>query len=396
MTNDNVDIIIRGAGLSGISLLLALTEQGYSGNVLVVEKRAKPETQKTWCFWGEQNISSSLHNLIKRRWFSWSFSNGCQEHHHCTQSNEHAYCCLQAEDFYRYAFDKLKGLPTIEWLWNTDSELIDSVGANAHADAHADTQASANSVELALNGRRVSAAFGFDSACGVSLPEGNTINQYFVGAWVKTSTQSFNAKKAALMSNMTADESCFEFTYILPFDSDYALIELTRFSMRDESLADMQSACEKIVNNGDYGNDVVIEKWEKGVLPMDTRIAPVKVGNWNSIGARGNMIRASSGYAFLTIQRWAEKTAQSLCSENKLSLAKPISPLYSALDSLFLKVMRKNMALSPTLFNAMAKNVGADVFARFMTENATFSDVLSIIKAMPIRPFVKALFTPEH
>ena len=66
------------------------------------------------------------------------------------------------------------------------------------------------------------------------------------------------------------------------------------------------------------------------------------------------------------------------------------------LEFLFLKVMRKNMALSPTLFNAMAKNVGADVFARFMTEKATFSDVLSIIKAMPIRPFVKALFTPEH
>lgn len=384
MTSNNVDIIIRGAGLSGISLLLALIEQGYSGSVLVVEKRAEPETQKTWCFWGEENISSSLHHLIKRRWFSWSFSGDGQEYHHCTQSSEHAYCCLQAEDFYQYAFEKLKGLPTIEWLWNTDSELIDTVDANA------------NNVELALKGRRVSASFGFDSACGISLPEGNTINQYFVGAWVKTSPQSFNAKKVALMSNMTADESCFEFTYILPFNSDYALIELTRFSMRDESLADMQSACEDIVNSGDYGNDVVIEKWEKGVLPMDTRIAPVKVGNWNCIGARGSMIRASSGYAFLTIQRWAQKTAQSLCSENKLSLAKPISPIYSALDSLFLKVMRKNMALSPTLFSSMAKNVNADVFARFMTEKATFSDVLSIIKAMPIRPFVKALFTPEH
>lgn len=384
MTSNNVDIIIRGAGLSGISLLLALIEQGYSGSVLVVEKRAEPETQKTWCFWGEENISSSLHHLIKRRWFSWSFSGDGQEYHHCTQSSEHAYCCLQAEDFYQYAFEKLKGLPTIEWLWNTDSELIDTVDANA------------NNVELALKGRRVSASFGFDSACGISLPEGNTINQYFVGAWVKTSPQSFNAKKVALMSNMTADESCFEFTYILPFNSDYALIELTRFSMRDESLADMQSACEDIVNSGDYGNDVVIKKWEKGVLPMDTRIAPVKVGNWNCIGARGSMIRASSGYAFLTIQRWAQKTAQSLCSENKLSLAKPISPIYSALDFLFLKVMRKNMALSPTLFSSMAKNVNAVVFARFMTEKATFSDVLSIIKAMPIRPFVKALFTPEH
>jgi len=394
MTNDNVDIIIRGAGLSGISLLLALIEQGYSGKVLVVEKRAKPETQKTWCFWGEHNISSSLRHLIKRRWHTWSFSDDVEEYHHLTQANDHAYCCLKAEDFYQYAFEKCKGLPRIEWLWNTDSKLIDAVDANAHADA--DAHASGNGVELALKGRRVSASFGFDSACGISLPGGNTINQYFVGAWVKTSMHSFNTKNATLMQNMTADESSFEFTYILPFDSNYALIELTRFSMRDESLAEMQAACVKKVNNGEYGNDVVIEKWEKGVLPMDTRIAPVNVGNWNNIGARGGMIRASSGYAFLTIQRWAQKTALSLCSENKLYLASPISPLYSALDSLFLKVMRKNMALSPTLFKAMAENVSAETFARFMTESATFSDMLSIIKAMPTQPFLKALFTPER
>lgn len=49
MNADRVDIIIRGAGLAGTSLMLALVEQGYTGKILVVDKLPKPDTQKTWC-----------------------------------------------------------------------------------------------------------------------------------------------------------------------------------------------------------------------------------------------------------------------------------------------------------------------------------------------------------
>ncbi|AUC88086.1 hypothetical protein CW735_07690 [Alteromonas sp. MB-3u-76] len=416
MNADRVDIIIRGAGLAGTSLMLALVEQGYTGKILVVDKLPKPDTQKTWCFWGDQNLPDSLRALIAKRWLTWSFSSDDEEFEHKTSSLDESYCCIKAEDFYQYALSKLTKTSNIEWHWNTDCEQLDS-----------DDTAYEEGVAIMLNGKRVSADLGFDSAGQCTAPDAalnkvpnkapNTsiINQYFSGAWVTSASPIFDSNNAALMKNMVADNHCFEFTYILPFNAHSALIELTRFSTRQESLSDMQSACEQIIADGKYGTNIstetTIERWEKGVLPMDTRIKPVKVGNWESIGVKGNMIRASSGYAFMIIQRWAKYAAavignNAIHCENsgakdthrqQIVFTKSAVPsLYTKLDSVFLKVMRNDMARAPQLFSAMAQHIEAGAFARFMSESASFKDMLAMINAMPKRPFLRALITPEH
>ena len=58
--------------------------------------------------------------------------------------------------------------------------------------------------------------------------------------------------------------------------------------------------------------------------------------------------------------------------------------------------MRNDMARAPQLFSAMAQHIEAGAFARFMSESASFKDMLAMINAMPKRPFLRALITPEH
>ena len=45
------DIIIAGAGMSGLSLAWYLAKGGYKGKVLLTDKSFAPHNTKTWCFW---------------------------------------------------------------------------------------------------------------------------------------------------------------------------------------------------------------------------------------------------------------------------------------------------------------------------------------------------------
>ena len=44
------DIIIAGAGLSGLSLAWYLIKEKYSGQILLIDKSFAPTNHKTWCF----------------------------------------------------------------------------------------------------------------------------------------------------------------------------------------------------------------------------------------------------------------------------------------------------------------------------------------------------------
>lgn len=63
------------------------------------------------------------------------------------------------------------------------------------------------------------------------------------------------------------------------------------------------------------------------------------------------------------------------------------------MDTLMIRVLRDDMRIGVTIFEQMFKKVKARRFARFMTEQATATDVISVISAMPKRAFLRALFS---
>ena len=70
----------------------------------------------------------------------------------------------------------------------------------------------------------------------------------------------------------------------------------------------------------------------------------------------------------------------------------PIKNRYRWMDKIFLRVLVRHMDIAPALFLRLLEKTDSDQFTRFMTEQASYRDLLAIIKAMPKRPFINALF----
>lgn len=374
------DIIVRGAGLAGLSLALALVHARYKGNIFIFDKAPSPMDNKTWCFWGSASIPEYLQTLIAKTWSSWTLSDLSSRCKHTSYSKHHDYCCIRASDFFSYAIRTLSRHKNVTLVWGVESA---SVGTSVRG------------VVANVNNELITARYGFDSTYNVEPPLYKTINQYFTGAWVSSELPIFEDSTVKLMDNMSSDAEKLEFTYVLPISPYEGLIELTRFSLAIESLDAMQRKTSAVLINI-VGHDGFQEnRWERGVLPMDTRLKSTELGNWHNIGINGGMIRASSGYAFQTIQRVSRDTAKAIVEGNFKKCGKGYQGYYQILDSIFLKVLRQNMQQSPSLFLSMASNTDAKTFSRFMIEQASIFDVARVIRAMPKLPFLKAILVPE-
>jgi lycopene beta-cyclase len=110
-------------------------------------------------------------------------------------------------------------------------------------------------------------------------------------------------------------------------------------------------------------------------------------------GITGGAMRASTGYSFLSSQRWAVACANELKHKKSLSAYTPVTLIYQKMDALMLRIIRKDPSIGVTIFSRMFTKVSAERFVRFMTEKATITDFIVVIWAMPKRIFLTALLT---
>ncbi|MGK0381490.1 MAG: lycopene beta-cyclase, partial [Flavobacteriales bacterium] len=207
-----------------------------------------------------------------------------------------------------------------------------------------------------------------------------------------------------LMQQLTSSELGIEFIYILPFSANHALVEFTCFSPciveRSVLQARLKSRMHEIIGSQRYK----VERKECAVLPMYCINENINNKNKHLIyaGISGGAMRASTGYSFLACQRWAKQCATELkskpllselsASSTSLSSFSPIGSVYQKMDRLMLAVLRNDMDVGVTIFVQMFKEVKPVRFVRFMTEQATISDFICVIWAMPKGAFVLAFF----
>ena len=72
-----------------------------------------------------------------------------------------------------------------------------------------------------------------------------------------------------------------------------------------------------------------------------------------------------------------------------MAVPTPISSRLTAMDSIFNGVLLSRPDLAVSLYMRMASALNGDQFARFMLGQATASDWLRVIAAMPKLPFLK-------
>lgn len=364
------DLIILGAGCSGLALAQQLALQQYTGSVLLLDKRSSYENDKTWCFWA--NESNPWYHHAKYKWHYGLFSD-CQNQWVTHHYQDKHYCCLPSKHFYdRCLLDTAQQNITLH-LNSTVTNVTE------HQDY----------VAVDCDDEHYRASHVVDTRY---LPQGQDalLYQRFFGQEVLLETPLEKADKPRLMANLSHSNEGLNFYYILPFSPHHVLIEPTGFHQFPTSPDAMRTLIPGICEQEGISIRSVLRE-ESGILPMGLNQQKQASQRIIHAGIAGGALRASTGYGFLSIQRWATECASRLIRDGVVADIKLAPSLQTLMDSIFLEVIRREPKLAPSLLMTMTNCLHPDQFSRFMTEDITMKHWFTIIKHLPKLPFLRVL-----
>jgi lycopene beta-cyclase len=372
-----VDLAIVGGGCAGLSLVRELSSRGFCGSVALVEPRLTYQDDRSWCFWAADD--HPLVDWVSHSWPHWLF--GVAPHAaHARSCEGYAYRYIRSADFYQKSIALLRSRPTMRFIQGQAVSRVDKVadGWSLTIGPHA-----ANSLH---------AAHVIDTR---PPPEErlaqSTLFQCFVGVEIVLEYDQWDDTQAELMTDMRVVDGEFCFTYILPLSPRSALVEVTFFATHRVHSSDIERELSQLLERRGWAKARRL-RLESGVLPMGlppleapTSDAPIRAG------MGGGALRASSGYGFMRIQRWAALCAQQLVDGDRpIGHAAP-SRLLQHMDHLFLDVLASQPALGPVLFDKLFGHVHPERFLRFMDDRPSIIDLLLMVACLPKLPFLNVL-----
>ena len=145
------------------------------------------------------------------------------------------------------------------------------------------------------------------------IPQGQDalLYQRFFGQEVLLETPLEKADKPRLMANLSHSNEGLNFYYILPFSLHHVLIEPTGFHQFPAAPDSMRTLIPGICQQEGISIRSVLRE-ESGILPMGLNQPKHASQRIIRAGIAGGALRASTGYGFLTIQRWATQCATRL------------------------------------------------------------------------------------
>jgi lycopene beta-cyclase len=378
----DADVVIAGAGASGLSLAVRLLERAPHLRVELVEPRAAVANDRTFCFF--RGPPHPFEAAIARRWEE-----------------------IEVRDARRVVRRRLVGRPYEELPGGSFHALAEELLARsgrAHVSRGVGVRSfteRADDVEIvttagtlrarlfvdARGGARVGRAVGAQTA-----PAGEVRwAQHFVGQVVRTERPIFEPGRATLMDFDVPQDEGPHFVYVLPSSRHEALVEDTYFSPTPFEHARYERTIGEWLERAGAGAFEVLRS-EHGVIPMTTapqaRSARSRVA---VVGQRGGAAKPSTGYAFQFIQRQTDALARLVA---EVGVAQPVpwvpprSHVATFYDRVFLSYLRANAARGPELFVGLFDRVPPASLARFLSEEGTVLDHLLVMNAVPRRGVV--------
>ncbi|MEL6714457.1 MAG: lycopene cyclase family protein [Planctomycetota bacterium] len=372
------DLVIVGGGCAGLSLATLLADAGEAcPRVLIVERRAAYERDRTWCGW-----SSGSHRFsacADRSWSRWAVRAGGDTAIHA--ATDHVYEHIPSDAFYTEALAAIRANPRVRL--ELGAELVD-------------VQERGDRVELALPNGPVTARTVVDTR-PVPRPvrragDGAVLLQHFTGWEVELVAPLADPETVTLMDFDVDQEGGLHFMYVLPLGPRRALVESTVLSASVLPRDWYERRIETYVSERLGTSIARVEYSEAGAIPMYVGAsAPGEsaAGTIVRAGTAGGAVRASSGYAFHAIQRDAAHLAEQVLGGATELRPRARGGLDGWMDRVFLAFLERSPERAPDAFLRLAQGVEADVFARFMMERCRTLDRLRVVGCMPKVPFAR-------
>lgn len=200
--------------------------------------------------------------------------------------------------------------------------------------------------------------------------------------------QPHGVESVGLMRSLEATSTGIRFLYLLPLSQRRLLIEHTEFTSEPADLDKLNKMNEVFIGQAFPLGAHVVTRVESAHIPMGFKKRESSFGI--PLGSRAGMARNATGYGYRTIRYAAHRMAQELIEKNKITPYR--SPrLVSWADNLFIELIKNKPETMPAVLTQLARNMGPDHFAAFMT-SYSMTDILRVLWTAPMKPFALALF----
>jgi lycopene beta-cyclase len=376
-TSPSYDVVFIGLGAANSLLALRLGESGQlkGKSIAVIEPAAFAPLDRTFCFWSTpaEIEGLQLKSLITHSWQTVDVPGIASE-------------CIAPLQYYHIPGSAVR-LNAVQALQQHGTRFIES-RVEADPSAHP-------------AGFAIPTAFGTIHALRVfdsrppefAAPKQHQAHllQSFQGWVINTTEPVFDQNKMVLMDFNVPQNGTTQFMYVLPFSPQKALVELTRFGK--QVLSDEEARPILKTYTEQLSTSFEIEALESGAIPMSTCPTDYRdYGSaWINTGTRANLLKASTGYAFLAMAKDAmRKTAES--NSGEVLAESKSSNRFAFYDRLLLKILEQQPEQGKRIFESLFRNTPISKVLRFLTEKSGLSDELKMFAGLPVVLFIKAAF----
>jgi len=369
---EKFDYIICGGGASGLLLSNAFISDKFFNDkkILIIERESKTTNDKTFGFWNDKE--SVLDEMVFKEWEFAEFKDS--NSYNTFLLNPYKYKMIKSSQFYSHIGNKILKASNFKYL-NSNINEIDEI----------------NNIVKTDDGEFNSSIIFSSIYNEVNFKKYPLLKQHFIGWTIETKSESFDDNKITFMDFSVDQKDEIRFMYILPFSKNKALVEYTLFSK--EIIADNEY--EKEIKSYLKKNNIqgyTIKEKEKGMIPMTCY--PFFENNTDTyfqIGTAGGWSKPSTGYTIKNSIKKIDVIVESLKQNKPLSKIR-FKNRFWYYDLLFLDVLIASKGKGSQVFSDLFKNNDPIKIFKFLDENTSVVEELSIFLSVDIKTFVKSLF----
>lgn len=370
-----LDAVIAGGGLSGLSLAAHLAAGPWRNRrVLIFDDAAARPMAVRWGFWSDRAgllDAAVSHTYDQVRICAAGASR-------VVPLGRYRYRVVRRTDLVRIVRGLLHTCPGYTILAGRVRDLRDGAAG----------------AEVTVDGRLIRCQWAFD---GVTVPPPGPqpdARLAFTGWEIECDRPVFDPRTPILFDFRTPQVTGARFVYVLPEDAHRALVELTEFVPRHApppAAAARREALAAYLRDVAHSGPYRILRTESAVLPLRTHPSGRRGRHVLTIGARGGLVKASTGYAYQRIQRDSAAIAASLDRAGHPFAIPPPRHRHRLLDTTLLDVLDRDPAELETAFARLFAANPAERVLRFLDEDTGPRDELRLIASLPPAPYLRAL-----
>lgn len=371
----DTDFLIIGAGLSGLSLALALLRNPSTvqKRVLLLDRYVTDFPDRTWCFWEKQ--SGPFDDLVRKRWDRLEILTGDNQVE--VDLEPYSYKMISSRDFRKNALAKLG-----------EAENVTLVSANVIS-----THEQQDLIEVATSSSTYSAPLVFDSRLDTQTLKSYTglnLLQQFRGWYIETSEPAFDPDVARIMDFRASQDDAVAFFYVLPLSETHALIEYTLFTREAKDDQVFDEALKEYIARTIPGSGYRIVSDEEGIIPMTDYPFRQASPRIHPIGTAGGCTKPSSGYTFTFVQQQTAAIIAQLNEGELPQLKNSRQPgRFLFYDRVLLRILTRYPERGAGIFYRLFdRNNVADVLA-FLDNSSSAITEMNLFRTLPIGLFAR-------